>query len=535
MKRQNWLPLGLISLVVGLALVWGCSDDKSPTDPGGGGGSAAFGTISGVVHGVGGSPLAEVMVTVGNVTRTSNEEGFFVLTSVPLGTPLVSIATTGYASTFRVVTVIEGGSTHLSDIVLVPLESFVIGGAAGGTVSTTDGVGQVEFGAASFVDGAGNAYNGAVTVALNAMQPEDSDFYGAFPGAFNGIREDDTEVPFISFGFMTVEITGADKAPLVMAPGSTAALSLTINPDKVATAPATIPMWYFDETDGLWHEEGEATLNGNVYETDVAHFTSWNWDLPVEDISNITGTVVNQEDEPVVGARVISHNVDAAIMDEVFTDASGAFTVRAVCNSNTEVWAVSGSLASEPVLVSLADVCPFPLTQPLVLTVPAYSISLTWGEVPEDLDSHLLIPMTWDAEYDYYHICWFSIGDPVDNPYAFLDTDDTVSYGPEIITGTRVYNGRFQYWVHNFETDSTTDLRTSGAVVQLEIGGRLYLYRVSDVPTSGADPNGWWHVFDFVVTGTGTTGVTVEPVMRFQAEFSNTGVYPLDKAATGKK
>lgn len=523
MKKRSWLPLVLTTLVLALALLWGCSDDDGPANPPAGGGEEdAFGTISGVVFAAGGMPLAEAVVSAGEVTTTSNEDGYFVLTSVPEGNAVVGFASSGYSSTFRSVTVLEGGSTHLQGIVLVPLESYVVDGAAGGSVATTDGSGQVDFAADSFVDSAGNPYTGDVTVQVNAMQPEDADFFGSFPGDFSGVREGGTVVPFVSFGYMTVELTGADKAPLRMAPGATATLSLTLAADKVLTAPASIPMWYFDEADGLWHEDGAATLVGSDYVADVTHFTTWNWDLPVDDICSITGTVVNEAGQPVNGARVISRNGEMAIMDEVFTDAAGLFTVRALRNSASQVWAVSGSLASDPAYATVGDVCPFVLTDPLVLTVPAYAISLTWDEFPDDLDSHLLVPMTWNTDYDYYHIYYSSMGTLGADPYAVLDTDDTSSYGPEIITGTRLYQGRFQYWINNYETDDTADLAASGAVVQLELGGRLYLYDVADVPLAGADQTGWWHVFDFVVDG---AAVAVDPVMRFQPRFSDEGLY----------
>jgi hypothetical protein len=526
MFRQHRLFFILMAMVMSLALVFGCSDDDddNPTDPGGGNGGGVdnAGSITGIVLHSNGSALSGVTVTTGTRSTTTNESGYFVLSAVPEGTRLVGFAEDGYMGTFRVAEVVEGRTTHFAEVVLTPVESGSVDAASGGQVATGDGDGVVDFDADSFVDGAGAPVSGDVTVELNAMLPDDDDFYGTFPGEFAGVREDGTEVPFISYGFMTVNLTGPDKAPVYLAEGTTASLSLTIPADKALTAPATIPMWYFDEETGLWMEEGEATLSGNVYTADVAHFTSWNWDLPVDDICSITGSVVDGNGDPVAGARVISSGVDVAIMDEAFTAANGTFTVRAVRNSLTDVWAVSGSRASTAVRVPVGDTCPYVMDAALVLEVAAYSITLTWGSTPSDLDSHLYIPMTWDDGYDYYHIAYYNMGTYGEDPYAALDTDDTSSFGPEIITGTRLYSGRYGYWVHNYSGNNNAGLQGSGAEIQVEVGGGLYVFQAVDAPLDGGVEGGWLHVCDLVVNG---GAVTVESVMRFQAEPSGEGIY----------
>ncbi len=520
MKRRNSLAFSLSAIVLALALVWGCSDDDSnPTNPPGG---TDAGTISGVVSDQDGSPVSGALASAGGRTTTSNEQGYFVLTDVPAGDTLLGVSATGHMSTFRVLAVAADGSTHYADILLIEVETATVDGAAGGTVSTGDGDGTVIFAANSFVDAAGNPYTGQVNVQLNAVLPSDDEFYGAFPGAFTGIDEDGNEVPFISYGFMTVKLMTGTAAPLQLADGTTATMNLTIDSAKAALAPATIPMWYFDESSRVWRQEGEAALEGDVYTANVGHFTSWNWDLPVTDICSISGSVVDENGDAVRGARVISQGVENAILDEVYTNTAGGFTVRAVRNAQTDLVALMGSLASEPVRVSVLASCPFPLSQPLVLTVPAYTISLTWGAEPEDVDSHLLIPMTWDTGYEYYHLYYSNMGTYSEDPYAVLDTDDTESFGPEILTGTHLYNGRFQYWVNNYTDDTSVGLSTSGAVVQLEIGGQLRTYRASSVPLEGGDQTGWWHVFDLVVSG---GNVTVQSVMAYQPQFDDSLFY----------
>jgi hypothetical protein len=206
-------------------------------------------------------------------------------------------------------------------------------------------------------------------------------------------------------------------------------------------------------------------------------------------------------------------------------------SVRALANGLTDIWAMSGNLQGERLRVSVGNDCPEEASENLRLTVPAYSIVLTWGAEPPDLDSHLLIPMTWDDAYDYYHICFYSMGRLGDRPYAMLDVDDTSGFGPEIVTGTRVYEGRFQFWVNDYLTEDTASVAASGAMVQLALGGALYHFEVSAVPTAGAHQGGWWHVFDILVDG---SEVALEPVMRFEERFSFDGVYAPEAKGASK-
>ncbi len=542
MFHKNRFLLIVLALALSLTMVFGCSDDDNPADPGGGGGDDSgldnIGSVSGIVLRDGGSPLSGATVSAGSQSTTTNEDGYFVLAAVPEGPTLVSFTYDGFMSTFRMAQVSSATAIHFADVVLVASEFTEFSSAAGSQIVAPGGDAVVNFDADSFVNGAGDTYNGDVTVQINAMTPDDSEFYGSFPGEFAGVREDGSEVTLVSYGFMAIELTAADKTPLLLADGMTAELNLTISPDKVADAPATMPMWYFDESDGQWHEDGVATLNGNTYTADVEHFTTWNWDVPITDICSITGIVVDESGRPVPDARVLSQGIDAAIMAEAFTGTDGSFTINALKNSLTDVWATSGSRASVAARVTVLEECPVALADPLVLEVPAYTISLTWGAEPSDLDTHWYIPATWTTDYDLYRIYYGNQGLMGEDPYASLDTDDTSSYGPEIISGTRLYNGRFQYWIHDYSSNSSTVLQASEASVQLEVAGTLRQYNAADVSLEDADTTGWWHVFDIVISAEGES-VTVEPVMEFQPQYTDGIIYPDNGGGgdriTGKK
>ena len=48
---------------------------------------------------------------------------------------------------------------------------------------------------------------------------------------------------------------------------------------QTGIAPETINLWYFDEENGYWKEEGQAIKDGNKYVAEVTHFTWWNCDI----------------------------------------------------------------------------------------------------------------------------------------------------------------------------------------------------------------------------------------------------------------
>ncbi|NTW24685.1 MAG: PKD domain-containing protein, partial [Lentimicrobium sp.] len=112
---------------------------------------------------------------------------------------------------------------------------------------------------------------------------------------------------------------------------------------------------------------------------------------------------------------------------------------------------------------------------------------LNWGQLPYDLDSHLNTP---SIEGTPYHIFYGSQGSATAAPYAALDHDDTDSYGPETMTIYQMFDGTYQYYIHNYST--TPDITTSQAVLQIYNDNGLM--QTLQVPTSGTGL--YWYVCD---------------------------------------
>jgi hypothetical protein len=404
---------------------------------------------------------------------------------------------------------------------MLDAETYVIDSTVGGAAAVSDGDGSAAFGADAFETADGSPYSGDVEVEIAVMVPDDTDFFESFPGEFEGIREDESVVPFQSYGFMGVNLYGEDRTPLELADGSTAELTIRISESLARSAPDTMPMWHFDEDDGVWREEGYAVKEGNEYVAEVTHLSIWNWDLPLDETCIITGRVVSNFGIPVANALVICQAVNAAYRDGDYSDSDGYFSVKALKNSSAYVWAVKGTYASQAEQVFVGSDCPTPivLTEDLVLLEPAFTIALTWGLNPEDLDSHFFIPMTWNQAWDYYHIAYYNMGTLGTDPYTALDTDDTSSYGPEIISGFQLYQGTYSYYVYHYYGSGT--MASSPAVVNLVVGGQGRTYSASQASGTVGD---FWHVFDFTVSSSG--GVSITDVNSFEPwDYSGSDVW----------
>lgn len=118
-------------------------------------------------------------------------------------------------------------------------------------------------------------------------------------------------------------------------------------------------------------------------------------------------------------------------------------------------------------------------------------IVLTWGETPRDLDSHLYGPTSANSEF---HIFYGSKSYSENGKtIAFLDVDDTSSYGAETTTIYNAVNGVYTFSVYNFT--GTPSITTSSAKVQVYIGNANIPSYTFTVPNSG---NGrWWNVFKY--------------------------------------
>lgn len=228
-----------------------------------------------------GVPVQGAAVTSGTATATTDINGVFSFTGISMSSRFgfVKVNKTGYFTGSRSIITNPGASNYVS-IQLVPRAAkgtFPAG--SGGSIAVAAGD-TAAFSASSVVTASTNAaYTGTVHVYATYLDPTDSTLYKYMPGDLRGIGADGKETALQSFGMLQVELEGDGGEKLQLASGQNATLTWAIPTSLQATAPATVPLWYFNDTTGRWIQQGSATRQGNSYVGQVAHFTYWNCDV----------------------------------------------------------------------------------------------------------------------------------------------------------------------------------------------------------------------------------------------------------------
>jgi len=230
-------------------------------------------------------PVAGSTVVIGKYTTRTNARGIFRFDSidVDIHASVVKVSKTGYFNGFRTFIANKGILNFVQLQLITSNSAGKFTAASGGTVNVPNG-GSISFTGGSIVTAASNtAYTGNVNVSAHFINPTLPELPQVMPGDLRGITTTGQEKSLQSFGMMAVELT--DDAGVKLQLSKPATLNMPIPAALRATAPATIPLWSFNETNGLWKEEGIATKKDTSYIATVTHFSYWNCDVPYPRVS----------------------------------------------------------------------------------------------------------------------------------------------------------------------------------------------------------------------------------------------------------
>ncbi len=341
--------IGLAALCIVLLMSLAACDDDKPTQT-----TETTGVISGMVSGAGKVVLEGVSVTVGTKTSLTDAQGKFVLSGIEPGADVrVDFAKAGLIPVQKVVSVSKGRTTYTTATMLAP--QVVTFAAISGT-TIPNGSSEIQIPAEAFETGSGMPFTGSVLAETRFFDPTNLEDLNAFPGNFVGEQTDGTETMFESYGFVYAAFFDATdpNVNLYLRDGKTAQITSLIPSSLLAGAPETIPMWWYDESDGKWKEDGSATKTGNYYQCNVEHFTYWNFDHPITitDQSTLTGTVISSTTKgTVAGAQVVATGVNYSGYTRVYSEADGTFSITVKASAQVTVQALYGTSISTPTAI----------------------------------------------------------------------------------------------------------------------------------------------------------------------------------------
>ena len=300
-----------LSLFVFVGLFFGsCKDDINRFTPNeidvANYGKVVSTNIGGVVFDEAGKPLENVEIAIGAMTVSTDKNGVFLLkdVSVQERKAYVQAKKSGYFNGSRTLSV-QKEKTHYVAIQMLektPSGSFQ---TSDGGIITIEGA-QIDFPANAIRLKDGGSYSGTVNVAAKHLNPIDDEVFNKMPGALRGERTKGNEALLTTYGMVVAELTGDNGEELQIADGSKAKLTMQLPSSISASAPSSIPLWHFDETKGMWIEEGEAILENGSYSGDVAHFSWWNCDFPYPyDRINVKAQIIDVDGNPVPDVHVV--------------------------------------------------------------------------------------------------------------------------------------------------------------------------------------------------------------------------------------
>lgn len=300
-------------------------------------------SISGFITDQNGNAAEGAIVTAGTSSTTTDQYGYFSLNNIPFAksAAVIKINKTGYFSAFRSFFPVAGKPAFIRLQLVQKAIAGSIDAATGGTVNIA-GDASINLPANAVVLAANNtAYSGTVQVAAHWLDPsQTAKTQLTMPGNLTGVDSAGHLTALQTFGMLAVELTGSSGELLQIAPGKKARLQFPIPAAFQSAAPATIPLWHFDETLGIWKQEGQATKNGSFYSGDVSHFSWWNCDAPYS-LVTLDMQLVNSNLQPLSHVPVIISISNQPGSERInYTNDSGYVHGMVPANQNLQIQAV---------------------------------------------------------------------------------------------------------------------------------------------------------------------------------------------------
>ncbi len=307
-------------------------------------------------------PIENVMVSIGSKMESTDANGMFIINNanVKKRQAFIVAEKPGYLKGMQSLVPTQG--TNTVRLMLIPLNVIATISSGGDSEVNLPNGTIVKFDGA-FKEENGNAYSGNVDVIMYHLDPSNPDIDAIMPGNLQAENASGEERILESYGMLNVELRGTSGQELNIADDHFAEIEMPVDPAQSGNAPATIPLWHFDEVNGYWIEDGEAILIGGKYVGEVSHFSWWNCDAQFPTVT-LCLNVVDAANIPLSNVKV-----------EMFR--SGATYPRTgISNGNGEICGLIP--ANETLTIKTFDQCGIEVYS---TTIGPFSTNTSYGDL----------------------------------------------------------------------------------------------------------------------------------------------------------
>jgi hypothetical protein len=277
-------------------------------------------------------PLQGAVVAGGGKTAVTDANGNFLLEQIKIDANAAQVRVTKdqYLSGIRTL-MVNANSVHYIQLSLqARVATATFSAASGGTVNLPGG--QLTLQANSILKKDNTNYTGIVDVNFNYANPQSANFADILAGDLRGIDENKKLKGLQSFGMLTLEFTGQNGEVLHLKDKQPASLLIDIPGSLKSSAPAQIPLWFFNTNSGYWEQQAFAGKQGGAYITTIKGTGFWQLAVPY-DVINLNATIIDQNNNPVPNMQVTIVTKLDFIPVFGYTDAAGRFTGKVPSNS----------------------------------------------------------------------------------------------------------------------------------------------------------------------------------------------------------
>lgn len=508
-----------------------------------------------------GENLQNIYVSASEQTTVTNAEGRYAFSgNVPEGKLLVTFSGKGMAEYADVLYLDKNTANNILNVSLLPVgTSLSFDPNLPQTLTDSHSSASVSVPANSLIQQDGSSPQGDVTLNLTNINPAQN--INLMPGEMIDANAGSNSEPALieSFGAITATFEDSAGNDLNLKQGSVSTIHIPLS-DKSDNPPATIPLYYYDKTSGLWVEEGSANLmqdgDNAYYEGEVSHFSTWNADAQFEQVL-IHGCIEDIHGKRLSNMNIVAQGNDYSGSANTVSDEQGNFSVPVKTNSSLRVFGFQLGLRTNFIDIN-AGTSDGQLDHCLLSSGGGITVRMSWKTPPErdygywrnDADKNdSLYSVLSEPEHENEEFYWDSliergVGTLKEYPFMQMFSDYGTTAGEELLIIVQFsLPGKYRYYVKNELSDYfsfsegagsgfyPSRRRISDSRVELNINGNITVFippkgesredvNWNQLPPLTEAPNITWEVFEFVVAEDGS--FTVVPLNNWlpQTEWS---------------